>query len=156
MKQKIRTSVFETNSSSTHSLVIDDKNFVLDTILPNDEGIIYIESGHFGWEWEKYNDARIKASYLYTASLESYYESKKEEIQERLISVISGQTLANNVVLVPEDSSSWGAGIDHQSIEDGQLDNVLFDESIMKNFIFNENSTLYLGNDNDDAFGFYS
>lgn len=57
---KIRKSVFETNSSSTHSICISKQPV---DINKNDE--IYFDIGGFGWEHEKVN---IK-DYLYTAIL---------------------------------------------------------------------------------------
>ena len=42
MKKLIRKGVFETNSSSSHSisLVTEDKQFVLDTLYPDQNGIV--------------------------------------------------------------------------------------------------------------------
>ena len=56
MKQ-IRTSVFETNSSSTHSIAISKKPVTIGKY-------IYFGIGEFGWE----NDCVNTADYLYTAN----------------------------------------------------------------------------------------
>ena len=61
----IRHGVFETNSSSTHSISIDDKEFLLDTLVVNSSGNVEIEVGEFGWEQDTYRDASTKASYLH-------------------------------------------------------------------------------------------
>lgn len=73
--RKIRKGVFETNSSSSHSICIDDKTFILDTLIPDADGVITIKAGQFGWEWKKYNDAKAKASYCLTGTL--YVEDRQ-------------------------------------------------------------------------------
>jgi hypothetical protein len=45
----IRHGVFETNSSSCHSISIsEDSGGLLDVIYPNNDGIIELEGGEFG------------------------------------------------------------------------------------------------------------
>lgn len=93
MKKKlIRSGVFETNSSSSHSVSIADENkdFVLDMIYPNDEGIIVLFGGEFGWDWFKHNDALTKANYAAVAHKHN---------PDLVIEVIKEQTGADHVVL---------------------------------------------------------
>lgn len=62
MKRKIRNNVFETNSSSIHTLVIAhdiDKN----SVTPTE---IHFNLGEFGWEYNNLSDMNSKASYLWT------------------------------------------------------------------------------------------
>ena len=76
MKTQIRRSVFETNSSSTHSISIvrEPTNIHFPTTLE-------FNVGEFGWEWKTYSDYLSKASYLYTAILyNTYLESNTELI----------------------------------------------------------------------------
>ena len=48
-----------------------------------------------------------------------------------------------------DDWNSPGYGyIDHQSVEGGEMNDLLFDTEKLHNFIFNKNSWLFLGNDN--------
>ena len=132
-KVKIRKSVFETNSSSTHSIHIDNKTMLMDTsLLPNEDGVVTLTGGEFGWEWERYNDALTKANY---ASIESSGISN-----ELLIQAISEQTGARQVNINHID---W-VYIDHQS--QGLLGKMNLEE--LKNWIFNPNSWLITGNDN--------
>jgi hypothetical protein len=132
-KVKIRKSVFETNSSSTHSIHIDNKTMLMDTsLLPDEDGVITLTGGEFGWEWERYNDALTKANY---ASIDSSGVSN-----ESLIQAISEQTGARFVNINHID---W-VYIDHQS--QGLLREMNLEE--LKNWIFNPNSWLITGNDN--------
>ena len=58
--QKIRKNVFETNSSSTHSICIAKD---MELIIPTS---IHFEFGEFGWEVDTLSSVYEKASYLYT------------------------------------------------------------------------------------------
>ena len=67
MKTQIRRGVFETNSSSVHSISIIKDDF---------KGSLPVKftidcNGEFGWEVKTYDDAQSKAAYMYQAIL--YY-----------------------------------------------------------------------------------
>lgn len=135
MKTIIRRGVFETNSSSSHSISIasEDKEFVMDTIYPDQNGVVRIVGDDFGWEWFKNNDAQTKASYV----AQSYqYDS---EVLEKLADVIKEQTGAEKVVF------ELNGYVDHDS--HGVAPKTFYE---MKNFIFNKNSWLFGGNDNSE------
>lgn len=134
MKKLIRTGVFETNSSSSHSISLgkDDLPFVYSPMLPDREGKIYLYSDHFGWEWSKYNDALTKATYVAIA-----YKNN-DSMLESLVDLIKQTTGCYDVIIDVEDGY-----IDHQSYETAPSD---IDD--IKNFIFNSNSWLFTGNDN--------
>lgn len=136
MRKLIRRSVFETNSSSAHSITLagDQKDFVLDTIYPDQHGCVYVSGGQFGWGWDRFNDAATKLSYAYQDNVE----------QERLERVIKEVTGATEVIF---DASSKADGyIDHESV--GTARAVCVSDVTTKDFIFNKNSWLFIGNDN--------
>lgn len=131
----IRENAFETNSSSSHSISLGKelgKDFVLDTIYPDQEGKIVIADGDYGWEFYKTNDAIEKASYALTDFKE------KQDLIELLEEVIKEHTDCKEVVFIQE-----GGYIDHQS--DGTCPTT---KETLKDFIFNKNSWLFTGNDN--------
>lgn len=138
MKKLIRRGVFETNSSSSHSVSIadSDKEFVLDTIYPDQNGVVTIEGDEFGWEWFKHNDATTKASYV----AQSY--SNDKDVLDKLADVIREQTGAEEVRFVGLDNGY----VDHDSYG---IAPKTYEQ--MKNFIFNKNSWLFGGNDNSSA-----
>lgn len=142
--KNIRNKVFETNSSSTHSISIaSGGDGILSTILPVD-GIIELTGGQFGWEWEKYNDALTKANYA------AVYTRYDEKLQQMLKDVIMHHTGAKEIVLnLGEDVQFY---IDHQSdvVESDHLIDAFDSADTLKNWIFNENSWLLTGNDNED------
>jgi len=76
MKQ-IRHNIFETNSSSTHSVSLtnmssDIPNFEqLDSYVDPADHYIHIGFGEFGWGYNEYVDAYTKLQYLLTMILET-------------------------------------------------------------------------------------
>lgn len=148
MKIKIRKNVFETNSSSSHSISIFEikKDSLMDTsLIPNDDGIITIGENcekEFGWGIETYCNAEIKAMYCYIDR-----HGDNEGIR-MLTNVIKKQTKAEKVVFLYDDDWSdpnYGY-IDHQS--DGTSSDAFDTEKTLRNFIFNPKSKLYIDNDN--------
>jgi len=137
-KVLVRKGVFETNSSSSHSISIadDTKQFVLDTIYPNQHGVVEVMGDEFGWEWFKHNDAVTKASYV--AQQFKHNDSALETLAE----VIKEQTGADEVKFIDLDNGY----VDHDS-----YGIVPSDKESLKNFIFNRNSWLFGGNDNSTA-----
>lgn len=142
MKQ-IRQNVFETNSSSSHSISIagKSKEFMVDlSMVPDEQGVILIEGDGFGWEWDKYNDAFTKARYC-------FFDAGKDKDGTRykmLMDVIKEQTGAIAVVVGKE--GEYG-GIDHQSKGTSAI--AFKSKATLRNFIFNKNSWLFTGNDNE-------
>lgn len=134
MKRIVRTSVFETNSSSAHSLSLAkcDQEFVMDTIYPDQDGVILVKGQEFGWAWEKFNDAMTKLAYVMQDQ-----PGKHDEI----IEVVKEQTGALEVIF-----DENGGYIDHESY--GTAHEVCYSADSIKNFVFNKNSWLFTGNDN--------
>jgi hypothetical protein len=133
LKKLIRKSVWETNSSSCHSVAMatEDKQFVLDTIYPDDEGVITVRGEEFGWQWDRSNDAHTKLSYAYLDGVD----------EDLLREVVMEQTGATEVVFSKDEGY-----IDHDSY--GTVSSKLHSSEDVRNFVFNKNSWLFLGNDN--------
>jgi len=163
MKQ-IRFSVFETNSSSMHSVSIgkgyDEETSSLN--FDDDESKVVGHFGEFGWEEEYYNDADTKLSYLLTmiaehaSTIEEFYNSDDFIAVEDVIK----DKLNCDGITIPEDEykiSSYRSGetyldingyIDHQSMYSSIFD-FLNDYNLdLEEFIFNSNVELVTDNDN--------
>jgi len=75
MTYNIRRGVFETNSSSTHSVSYDYRDDSINRVweesihVPVDCGICTLSTGRYGWELNSYNTATDKAQYLLTYCL---------------------------------------------------------------------------------------
>lgn len=153
MKQ-IRRSVFETNSSSTHSVVVSAGEFIPDMLSVVD-GVCEIHSGEFGWGYDRFRDASAKAAYCLTW-LKSGMDPTGEK-EAMLINVVKRVTGAREVRFVPEftpetkregDYYDWGY-IDHQSLENGGPGAEAFaSEGYLERFIFHPKSILIIDNDN--------
>lgn len=167
----VRHAMFETNSSSSHSIVLGT-NFVRDKMwkscLSSDEGCFEIYRGYFQWGPERFTDAATKASYLATAIHIIRNDPAKQEVYlARLKRAVIEFTGVPNVVIKPyyhnglHDGPDDDSGIDHMS-EEVAFEVLNGDDAIekIKNFVFNTNSILYITNDNssnpweddDDAF----
>ncbi len=143
MKKQVRQNVFETNSSSSHSISIEPSSDGLyDTIIPDEEGNIVLTGGEFGWGIDEYNDAITKANYCAVDQLNN------EDRIDMLKEVIKEQTGCNDVII--DISDSWRdpnySYIDHESV--GTSLEAFESKETLRDFIFSKNSVLYIDNDN--------
>lgn len=154
MKTQIRQAVFETNSSSSHSLTVATfaEGDILDTLYPNNEGVIVVEPDDFGWEWEDYSDPQTKLSYC-AIYARDWVGDDTDKYLAILTSVIQQQVGTDVVVQYPlekDKNGNYKSGyIDHQSVESRDLDYLFQEPELLRQFIFNPKSTLSTGNDND-------
>jgi hypothetical protein len=142
MKQ-IRRNVFETNSSSTHSICISK--------APVTEGKhIHFRIGEYGWE----NDCVDIVNYLYTAILEQY---DSDELLEQLKDILDSHSIEYEFEEPNYKTSSDGecrwleyGYIDHSSETREFINAVLSDEDMLMRCLFGD-SCVYTGNDNQDS-----
>jgi hypothetical protein len=140
MKQ-IRNNVFETNSSSTHSICISKKPV---TIGKN----IYFGIGEFGWE----NDCVNTADYLYTAIL---VQDECDELLGKLKKILDKYSIEYNFERpryhTCDDGYKWleYGYIDHSDELQEFLSIILSDEDMLMRYLFGD-SCVYTGNDNQD------
>lgn len=141
---QVRNGVFETNSSSTHSICIPKKTNRTDT---------YVEFGigEYGWENMRVDDT---PSYLYTAILCAYkYDEAMEKI-EKLKSILNNHSIGYSFEK-PKWDDSWG----YRYLENGYIDHdyetrdfieaVLNNEDMLLRYLFD--GVVYTGNDNQDC-----
>lgn len=138
MKLKIRCKVFETNSSSAHSIVIiPNKDFkikkiIIDSLSEENKKFVFGDR-YFSCECDVFSDWKTKADYAFI----SY--KNDEFIIEDIKSIIKKYTD------IDAEFNSSNGEIDHQSI------NVLKDEITngltLEEFIFNPNILLYIKSD---------
>lgn len=150
----VRFGVFETASSSVHSVTIGSKDrsrWVKEhRRLFHVPGEIRIEGGEFGWGPETHDDAYTKASYAWTYLLETDQSSGPlRDMLERVLLQGPGVEVVN---LVEPERDRYGMGcyIDHQSLEDGPDcpgARVFEDEDTLAAFVWG-NSELEIDNDN--------
>lgn len=168
MTIKIRRGIFETNSSSTHSISIalglpptdieltpdeqrlleklEGSSALLDRLTPDEDGVLRLEycNREFGWERETYTDAGTKAVYCFID------QRGNEDRLKMLKEVLMEQTKAVAVDFGYDPEADYRSGewgyIDHQSA--GTSDPAFADKETLRNFIFNRHSRLETDNDN--------
>lgn len=144
MKQ-IRRGVFETNSSSTHSICISKEPVTIGKH-------IHFGIGEYGWENDCVDDT---ASYLYTAIL-CMHDS--DELLEELKNILDKHSIEYEFEEPsyypddPEDEYKYlrYGYIDHAYEARDFIDAVLSDEDMLMRYLFGS-SYIYTGNDNQDA-----
>jgi hypothetical protein len=134
MKKQTRFNVFETNSSSTHSICVA-KNITL--TLPDE---ITFRADEFGWEFSTLNSVYEKASYLYTYFVQ---QNSLDEF-EGIINVLKKHNIEVNI----DDSYNNYCYIDHSYELCDFIDDILYDETKLLNFLFSPLSFILSGNDN--------
>ena len=149
MKMSIRKGTWETNSSSTHAMVIK-KETPLN--LPKE---IHFSLGQFGWEADKDNSTYMKASYLYTALYELY---KNDPINfAKHMQRIEGILKENNIRTTWQtiDTNEYYY-IDHGYNLEEFVEELLDNKQLLLSWLFDDDSFLVTDNDNDGMEYLYS
>jgi len=142
MKSKIRNQVFETNSSSVHTIIFSNDGLEPSN-LPVKDGMIQIDFGKFGKELNYYNSQYDKLSYLITClyylSSFGYDDIYNTYLFKEIQNTVCEYAGANGIEIIGDVEPS----IDHQSqpYDDIELVNV-YDKEELINFIFNKNILL--------------
>lgn len=160
IKQKIRLNLPETNSSSSHSLVIGYNNNYLKSRMDalkelepylNDNGILTVNSAEFGWECGKSNNIYEKLQYLMAISC-SYHgcgweeetENDRAKVQKLLAKV--EKIVKDYTGIIGVEFETSGSSVDHQSVD--LYNDIVESTRSIKNFLFSSQSWVFLGNDN--------
>ena len=151
MKHSIRYGVFETNSSSIHSLAIPKSCDI--------SKFFSFHIGEFGWTFTDDNDP---CDYFYTAIYE--VSNTKEELKERLTRLkkildnAGIQYYLGEVKIFPASWKPEGFYLDNGYIDHGEslrafVDHLLQDSNRLLRFL--SNGLVFTGNDNSDTNGFF-
>lgn len=122
----------------------------MDTLPLDEYGNVVLNGGEFGWEVEDYRDALTKANYVAIYIQQWSSSNQKDGFMKLFTEVLREQTSCNEVVFNFDGSCNhrnWSY-IDHQSVEDGQLDWLFESSETLRQFIFNPKSNLHTDNDN--------
>lgn len=143
MKKAIRTNIFETNSSSTHTISIS-RNF--DATKYQFPKTLVFQGGEFGWEVEIYDDVDSRCRYLYTA-LCSIYEGNELEAKKKHIEEVLQKY---GVVAAFAKFEYYDDGyIDHYNGTIELINYVFENENNLLNYLFGD-TFIYTYNDNMD------
>lgn len=153
---RIRKNVFETNSSSSHSLTMSAGDIVSLPFSPEvlRTGKVVVDKGEYGWEWYRYYSPLSKAEYLLTQVVSDDSVPKDGTPEEatralrdensrfdQLCRVIEAHT--GVMLLIRPGTSGY---IDHDSVGNGSE---LFEsDEKLAQFLFSADSYIETGNDN--------
>ena len=146
----IRTSVFETNSSSTHAICISKSNVNNSRFAKH----VSFDFGEFGWEYEEYDTLYKKASYLYQAICCCCNEDEQKDAIDTITNILKEYGIACEFEQYDEDKDEygWGCGyIDHGSETIDFVEAVLNDSDKLLRYLFGD-SLVITGNDNGESF----
>lgn len=154
--RQIRKGIFETNSSSTHSICITAER---DSEINIPKDTLYFYCGNFGWEWRTLRSTESKASYLYSSIIEIYSKEEAEEKKNMLYKMLGEDGIEcdfEKPKYTRYATSEWcdNASVDHGA--DGELkefvEAVLCNKRRLYRYLFSPKSFVLTGNDNDDDY----
>lgn len=155
MKRQIRSSVFETNSSSTHAICITKDNYT------NKTDYVLFTFGEFGWENSTYSSLEDKASYLITAIFSAVDKDYADEKLQQLKDILDENDIKYDIPTAIAKSWDWGdrtefyydidGYIDHSYDTKEFVDAVLSDSDKLMKYLFGD-SMIITGNDNGDIY----
>ncbi len=151
---KVRDAVFETNSSSSHSVTVSSEELADDYGLSKEtlrNGVIRAQTKAYGWEWGRAYSPEAKIAYLVTQLAAAYASGKpgKDVTQQvrqharvdSMLSLIERRTGCRVEVI-----GASSAYVDHNSAGTGA--ELLDDQDKLMKFIFGQRSYVETGNDN--------
>lgn len=178
MKRRIRRGVFETNSSSMHSLTVfndsDDKILENSNLKTDDENYLHVRLWGYGWGYDLLETQQEKLSYVIATivcskDIESQEELENDETFKYFSKEICNHTGAKGIIVdnfLPEniDNERYCFYIDHQSNDGPSLligDEITtwnihrkeweeLDDISVLDVIFNSNYAIRIANDNED------
>lgn len=139
MKYILRKKVFETNSSSVHSLVISEEGMEESNLPIDEDGYVIAEYGSFGKDGTIYSSQSDKLSYLltqcyYLGGWEYQLRDTNNYHFKHIEEAICDYTGAKGIKIVAGDPE-----IDHQEHPEYELKFVNeWDKKSIQNFVFNK------------------
>lgn len=168
--RKVRYGLFETNSSSIHTIAIPCD--YEDVEVPEK---VYLRHGEFGWDQKEYDDPQSKISYMFEVCIDltqikvyakkcladpniknqgEWWASYWRRILERLkyddyVERFKELLREMGVKEIQEYSSGEGY-VDHGDSWANEFVELFDDVEKMKQFLFNDKAVISTGNDNDE------
>ena len=147
--KKIRYGMFETNSSSTHTIIVTDN-------ATEPGNLVDFAIGEFGWERDTLCTIDEKASYLYTMAC----YCRNEDVYPILHDMLSmyGVECSCSVPARFKQYKDYdyldNGYVDHGTDGDAYefVDRMLSDEYALIKFLFSDESFIITGNDNCEEF----
>lgn len=149
MKKQIRKNIFETNSSSTHSIVVGNDGENIYDGLP---GSLEFHGDEFGWEHKLYNDTQKKANYLFTSLI---YTETPFEYEEKIKNILAKWDIEAIFDEIQDKGGYYEIAGGYSYVDHGRnnrdlVEELCGDEVELMNYLFSNGSYVETSNDNDD------
>lgn len=147
---KIRKSVFETNSSSTHSICVAHTD---DYKVPKK---LHFGFGEFGWERRTLRSTKQKANYLYTGLIHNKRSGDAMRVIEQVKSLgvdvtyeppMYSEVVYNDRTYQKCNNPGW---VDHGDLLTPWLDDIVNNKDHLFRYLFSELSFVITGNDHNE------
>ena len=149
MKIQVRKGLFETNSSSVHSIVIGNNGEDIHKHLPT---TLEFYGGEFGWEHEVYTDTDSKASYLYTSIVNCRSDIDVEDTLKRIKQILAKWNVKAVFEELDENNNFRGfCYVDHAYDNIELINELTTNEDLLMNYLFSSGSSVETGNDNEET-----
>ena len=145
---KIRRGMFETNSSSTHTIIVTDRK-------TEPSNLVDFSIGEFGWEFRRLDTIDEKASYLYTMACEILGRDVYQDFYEVLVKYGVECSCSG-----PAKFARWKDGDPY--LDNGYVDHcyegvdfvkrMMDHEHALIKYLFSPESFVVMGNDNCDEY----
>jgi hypothetical protein len=152
-----RNQTFETNSSSTHAICIVKKE---NNIHIPDKIDIDLNDYEFGWEFKEYDDYDEKLAYILIGILQYrdiIIASERLHILLEMIKEIGVKRIEIKGIIIEHDEYEnepyfyiSDGYVDHSTELNELIEALLSDKDLLKRYLFEINSFIATGNDNDD------
>ena len=166
MRKVIRYAIWESNSSSMHTLTVRGKRNVDNSYYPSNVNI-EICLDEYGWDGDPCDDFRSKLAYAMSMVLNTeypefhYYHEDDFIVDQNILESLDGYKLlldainkhvkCERVIIKRKDNAYFPYGyIDHQSYEDyGCLQDFLDDWNVdAERYLFDDGVVVHIDNDN--------
>ena len=139
---KIRKGMFETNSSSTHTIIVTNQNC-------EPGAIVDFRIGEFGWEFERLDTIDEKASYLYTMGCYVLDRDIYQDLYE-ILCKYGIKCTCSCPAHFSENGWLDNGYMDHGGVGDSKqfVDDMLSHEKLLIRYLFSPESFVITGNDN--------
>lgn len=154
MKKQVRKNIFETNSSSTHSIVIGNNGEDVHDGLPH---VLEFHGDEFGWEHRLHTDTQSKANYLFTSLV---YTNDPFTYIEKIREILSKWDVEAEFDEIEKKECSNGESyyvfkngycyVDHGDGNNELVKALCENEDLLMNYLFSNGSYVETSNDNDD------
>lgn len=147
--KNIRRGMFETNSSSTHTIIITNSK--------TEPGLVVdFRIGEFGWEREDYYDINSKASYIYTLACallgRDVYPDFCAMLKKYGVQCMCSRPPRIHTSTYKGETFSYldNGYVDHDYEGREFVDAIMSDEDRLIRYLFSNESFVVTGNDNVD------